>query len=139
MTLANPPSIASLVIPACGAQYCPWEKFVEIALGVINMDCVQSPVQASSQSLYSSVVNPSNDDNKHGLTNDDWGLIISTVSVCIAVGVVIMVVLLYSWRDPNVSADLLKEKAQSQEHQDSELYNPLVSQEEGLLTTNDEN
>ena len=47
MNLTNPPAIATLVIPKCGLELCPWKQFKQIALTSINTECVQEPLQSS--------------------------------------------------------------------------------------------
>jgi hypothetical protein len=51
MNLTHPPAVATLVIPDCGEEYCPWEQFKEIALGKIAIECTEEPLQSALYAL----------------------------------------------------------------------------------------
>ena len=59
--MTDPPAVATLVIPDCGVEYCPWEQFKTIALSKINIECTDEPLQSS---LYAMM--PAEDDSSEG-------------------------------------------------------------------------
>ena len=78
MNLTNPPSIATLVIPKCGLELCPWKQFKQIALTSINTECVQEPLQSSLQSMLTTT--SSSRDHKM----PTWELVLIVIFVTIA-------------------------------------------------------
>lgn len=74
-----------LVIPACGSLLCPWETFREVALSVINSDCINEPFQSTVKEMSGESSTSSNggDDDKYGF--EDYKVILVTVAICIAV------------------------------------------------------
>lgn len=71
-----------LVIPRCGALYCPWEIFKEIALSVIETDCINAPLQGTVKRM-SSTSSGDEDDDKYGF--EDYKVILVTGAVCIVI------------------------------------------------------
>lgn len=112
LTLDNPPSIANLVIPECGSEYCPWNRFVQVAIGSINLDCIQEPLRSTVASIYNG-----NDDGDDTIFSDTT-ITIETISACIGAGVLIFAVSLYFCN---------KHQTNSNKNMDTSLYTPLQS------------
>lgn len=81
LSTANPPSVVTLVIPGCDEDLCPWETFVNVALGVIDMKCVQQPLQSSAESM---MPNEDGSDGK-GPASNDAEVVLITIAVCVIV------------------------------------------------------
>jgi hypothetical protein len=51
LSSATPPAKADIVIPACGALYCPLDTFVQISIDAIDKNCVNQPLADTLSSL----------------------------------------------------------------------------------------
>ncbi len=111
LTLDNPLSVATLVIPECGEEYCPWSKFVQAALGAIDFNCIQEPLQSTAKALYYG------SDNDDDVVYQNTSIAIFSISASIALFVILFVIGLFVYN---------KNKGNS--GTDKHLYKPLVGE-----------
>lgn len=72
LTIDNPPSVSTLIIPECGDIFCPWEFFKEFSLSRVDPDCIQEPLQSTIRSMSSSEAG-----------NESDSAYISTLEICL--------------------------------------------------------
>jgi hypothetical protein len=62
---------------------CPWEVFREVALQLINLNCIEEPLQSTVKAMAGENAANSEDDNNNDY--EDWKVILVTISVSICV------------------------------------------------------
>lgn len=94
---SNPPSVATLVLPSCGDDYCPWNTFKSIAINAVNVRCIEQPLQGTIQAMLDSEngggggsSGSGNDDE--GLGQKGWTLVFTTAAVTLAIALLMWLV-----------------------------------------------
>ena len=105
LSVNNPPSVADVIIPECGELYCPWETFLEIALSRVDMDCIQQPLQSSSETLLSKASGDTNNDDDDNSSVSTVEIAAISAAVCCAVFLLAQVVTWRFWKNKYEAAE----------------------------------
>lgn len=89
LDLDNEPSIATLVIPNCGLELCPWETFKSIVLNSMNSDCIQEPLQSTIKGMQAQN-NAANSNENDDFGMGGWDLVWTTVGAMCGIFVLVI-------------------------------------------------
>ena len=78
-TDTNEPSIATLVIPDCGLELCPFSLFKSIVLTHMNSECILEPFQTSIRNMQSQDAQGNNNNDDGDFNMSGWQLVGTTI------------------------------------------------------------